>query len=64
MEAKLFQRKDYFKITAKETLDNNLIKSTKAYKNKKIINLNLENWYLASGGLTVTENIIKELKLQ
>ena len=50
------------KITAKETLDNNLIKSTKAYKNKKIINLNLENWYLASGGLTVTENIIKEIK--
>ena len=31
-------------------------------KNKKIINLNLENWYLASGGLTVTENIIKEIK--
>lgn len=50
------------KITAKETLDNNLIKSTKAYKNKKIINLNLKNWYLASGGLTVTENIIKEIK--
>ncbi len=50
------------KITSKETLDNNLIKSTKAYKNKKIINLNLENWYLASGGLTVTENIIKEIK--
>ena len=50
------------KITAKETLDNNLIKSTKAYKNTKIINLNLENWYLASGGLTVTENIIKEIK--
>lgn len=50
------------KVTAKETLNNNLIKATKAYKNKKIINLNLENWYLASGGLTVTENIIKEIK--
>lgn len=36
--------------SAKETLDNELVHATKAWKNKKVIYLNATNVYVASGG--------------
>lgn len=46
--------------TATQTLDNDLIKSTNAYKNGKIINLSPDYWYLSTGGLTSVSEMVKE----
>lgn len=46
---------------AKKILDNELINNTKAAKNNKIIYLNSENWYMASGGIKSTLSIIDEI---
>lgn len=45
---------------AGSTLDNELVQSTNAAKNEKIIYLDAETWYLAGGGLTAVETMINE----
>ncbi len=42
-------------ISAKQILNNDLIKSTKAYKEDNIIYLDSPIWYVAAGGITATE---------
>lgn len=48
------------KTSAKQTLENDLIKSTKAYKNNKIVYLSADVWYLSVGGFQSTEKMIEE----
>ncbi|WP_434303641.1 siderophore ABC transporter substrate-binding protein [Clostridium botulinum] len=43
-------------------LENDLVKTTKAYKNNKIISLNPELWYISSGGIVSTTEMLKEIK--
>ena len=45
---------------ANTTLDNALVNSTKAGKNKKIVTMDAESWYLTTGGLTSTEKMIND----
>lgn len=49
-------------IGAKETLENELVKKTNAYKNNKIIYLDAVNWYVAGNGLQSTKAMTKEVK--
>ena len=46
---------------AQTVLDNDIIKQTKAFKNKHIVYLDAANWYLAFGGLESMEIIAAEL---
>ncbi|WNC14736.1 siderophore ABC transporter substrate-binding protein [Brevibacillus brevis] len=46
---------------AQKTLDNDLIKNTKAYKNGQIIYLDQNYWYLSGGGLVSTANMADEV---
>lgn len=46
--------------TTNTTLDNDLVKQTKAYQNQQIISLNPDYWYLSSGGLLSVSEMIKE----
>ncbi|MBU5437133.1 siderophore ABC transporter substrate-binding protein [Tissierella sp. MSJ-40] len=48
--------------SAQQVLNNDLIKSTTAYKNDKIIYLDAQVWYVSSGGLTGTMKMIEEVK--
>lgn len=48
-------------VTAKQIFDNEIIKQTDAYKNGKIIYLNSQVWYVASGGLTGTQIMIEDI---
>lgn len=48
-------------ISAKQVLDNDLIKSTRAYKNDRIIYLDAHVWYVSSGGLTGTMRMAEEV---
>lgn len=50
------------KISAKQTLDNALIKTTSAYKNNKIVYLDSQIWYVSIGGFTGTNTMIKEVQ--
>lgn len=57
---------DRAKILGEETLaqtffDNDVIKSTKAFKNNSIIYLNTENWYTVSGGIQSMTKMIEEI---
>lgn len=45
-----------------KVLENDLIKTTSAYKNNKIISLNAEYWYISPGGLGTTAEMIKEVE--
>lgn len=45
---------------ANTTLDNALVNSTKAGKNKKIVTMDAESWYLTTGGLTSTKKMIND----
>lgn len=49
-------------ISAKQVMDNDLIKSTKAYKNNNIIYLDAHVWYVSSGGITSTMKMIEEIQ--
>jgi iron complex transport system substrate-binding protein len=44
-----------------KTLENDLIKTTSAYKNKQIINLDPQVWYVSVGGFTSTAKMIEEV---
>ncbi|RIY32618.1 hypothetical protein CKF54_04535 [Psittacicella hinzii] len=49
------------KDNAKNTLNNSLVQSTKAYKNNGIFYLDAKVWYLSYGGYYATDVMIKEL---
>ena len=46
---------------AQQTLDNEIIKKSKAFKNGTIVYLNARNWYLMNGGLTAMGEMIDEV---
>lgn len=46
---------------AADTLNNELVESTNAFKNNKIVYLNAENWYLAGTGLRTLPDMIAEV---
>lgn len=48
--------------SAKALFDNDLIKSTDAYKNGKIFYLSSQAWYTISGGLNSTQTMIDDVK--
>jgi len=48
--------------SAKDSIENDLVKKTDAYKNNKIIYLNGEYWYLSGGGLMSMKEMIKEVE--
>ncbi|WP_409070203.1 siderophore ABC transporter substrate-binding protein [Clostridium sp. FAM 1755] len=50
------------KKSVNKILENDLIKTTKAYKNNKIISLNPELWYISPGGIVSTTEMLKEIK--
>lgn len=57
---------DRAKILGEETIaqtffDNDVIKSTKAFKNNSIVYLNTENWYTVSGGIQSMTKMIEEI---
>lgn len=47
--------------TAKQVLENELIKTTKAYKENKIVYLDAATWYVSSGGFSSTAKMISEV---
>ena len=49
-------------ISAKQVMDNDLIKSMKVYKNDNIIYLESYIWYVSSGGLTGTIKMVDEIQ--
>ncbi len=46
----------------KDSIENELVKKTNAYKNGKIIYLNADYWYLSGGGLLSMKEMIKEME--
>ncbi|MCG7343121.1 siderophore ABC transporter substrate-binding protein [Sporosarcina sp. ACRSL] len=48
--------------SAKDSIENDLVKKTSAYKNNKIVYLNGEYWYLSGGGLLSMKEMIKEVE--
>jgi iron complex transport system substrate-binding protein len=49
-------------VGAKDTLENELVKKTNAYKNGKIIYLDAVNWYIAGNGIASTQSMVEEVK--
>jgi iron complex transport system substrate-binding protein len=47
--------------SAKQVIENALVKKTKAYQNHHITYLNPDYWYLSSGGLTSVSKMVKEV---
>lgn len=47
--------------SAQATLDNDLIKATKAYQNDNIVFLNSQNWYIVMNGLGAIEDMVTEV---
>lgn len=50
------------KPTAKQTIENALVKKTKAYQNGHIVYLDPNYWYLSGGGLTSVSEMIKQVE--
>ena len=50
------------KISTVENFSNDLIKTTRAFKNDQIILLDLNAWYLSIAGVTATETMIEDVK--
>ncbi|WP_100332253.1 siderophore ABC transporter substrate-binding protein [Bacillus xiapuensis] len=48
--------------SAKQVVENELVKNTKAYKNKNVVYLDPNYWYLSSGGLQSVSEMIKEVE--
>ncbi|WP_186672321.1 siderophore ABC transporter substrate-binding protein [Sporosarcina sp. BP05] len=48
--------------SAKDSIENELVMKTNAYKNDKIVYLNAEYWYLSGGGLISMKEMIKEVE--
>lgn len=49
-------------VGAKDTIENELVQKTNAYKNGKIIYLDAVNWYIAGNGITSTKSMVEEVK--
>lgn len=49
-------------VIDRNSLDNDLVKATTAYKNQKITFLDVDAWYLAMSGVTATEKMVNEIK--
>ncbi|HHY09309.1 MAG TPA: siderophore ABC transporter substrate-binding protein [Firmicutes bacterium] len=49
-------------ISAKQMMDNQLVKMTSAARNGRIIYLNSQVWYTAAGGITATEMMMEDLE--
>lgn len=47
--------------SAKQVLDNELIRQTNAWKKDQVVYLNSQNWYLVGGGLTALHSSIDQL---
>lgn len=47
--------------SAKQVLDNELVRQTNAWKKDQVIYLNSQNWYLVGGGLTALHSSIDQL---
>ena len=48
-------------VPAKEILENELVKTTDAYKNGNIVYLSQQPWYLSGGGLTATRIMMEDI---
>ena len=48
--------------SAKQVLENDLIKGTKAYKENHIVYLDPNYWYLSGGGLISVAEMVKEIE--
>ncbi|WP_153732317.1 siderophore ABC transporter substrate-binding protein [Sporosarcina obsidiansis] len=48
--------------SAKDSIENDLVKKTNAFKNDKMVYLNGEYWYLSGGGLQSVKEMIKEVE--
>jgi iron complex transport system substrate-binding protein len=48
--------------SAKEVIENELVKNTDAYKNDNIVYLDPNYWYLSGGGLQSVTEMISEIK--
>ncbi|MEZ8082683.1 siderophore ABC transporter substrate-binding protein [Enterovibrio norvegicus] len=48
--------------TTREDFDNDLVKSTQAYKTGKMTYLDLNAWYLSMSGITATEQMVSDIK--
>lgn len=46
---------------AKKVVENELVETTNAYKNKHVVYLNPEVWYLGGGGLESVNEMIDEV---
>jgi iron complex transport system substrate-binding protein len=49
-------------VGAKETIENELVKKTNAFKEGKVVYLDGVNWYLSGGGLQSLKSMIEEVK--
>jgi iron complex transport system substrate-binding protein len=47
---------------AKKTIENELVKKTKAFKDGNIVYLDQNYWYLSGGGLISVSEMIKEIE--
>lgn len=47
--------------TAKQTIENDLVKNTKAFKDGHIVYLDPNYWYLSGGGLLSVQEMVKEI---
>lgn len=47
---------------AKDVMDNELVQKTKAYKNNHIVYLTSTVWYLAEGGITAMDTMLKDIE--
>jgi iron complex transport system substrate-binding protein len=47
---------------AEDVIENELVQKTNAYKDKKIIYLNPDNWYLSGGGLQSIKEMVKDVE--
>lgn len=49
-------------VTAKETMNNDIIRSLDAYKNDRIVYVSPNSWYLLMGGLKSSETVVNEVE--
>lgn len=50
------------KSTTRQDFDNDLVKSTNAYKQQRMIYLDIPAWYVASSGITATETMVNDIE--
>ena len=48
--------------TAQEVMENEIVMKTNAYQSGQIIYLTPDVWYLAEGGITATDTMIRDLE--